>query len=251
MPQHTSSRAFSLAATAMALGGLALMASASMLALRKPTTHTVAPVVSCEQRCALPAGIWLTDLSKGGADYLAKRAQLCADLECSRITREDYAESIAQLDAVFEEPLPERLWATAVRDVSSQYGEDDWSAGQTLGSPDVYPSSGDNVHAWASMNPDGKDEFIEVAIPTSRISATEIYETFNPGAIRSIDLIASDGSEHRVFNGQPGIRDVGSRIERTEFTCTSRKIVAVRVILNASTVPGWNEIDAIAVRPCR
>jgi hypothetical protein len=252
-PQQPSSRAFSLAAATMALGGLALMASAAMIALRKPPSLVAAqaPLVSCEQRCALPAGVWLADLSKGGADYMAKRAQICADYECSRITREEYAESIGQLDAVFEEPLAERVWATAVREVSSQYGEDDWSAEQVLGSPDVYPSSGDNVHAWASMNQDGKDEFIEVAIPAGRISATEIYETFNPGAIRSIDLISTDGSEHRIFNGAPGIRDVGSRVERTEFTCTSHKMIAVRVSLNASAVPGWNEIDAIAVRPCR
>ena len=60
-----------------------------------------------------------------------------------------------------------------------------------------------------------------------------------------------DGASQRVFTGEPKVRRQESRIERTEFACTSDEVVAVRVSLNASAVPGWNEIDAIAVRPCR
>src|SRR5580658_4145055 len=42
-------------------------------------------------------------------------------------------------------------WASFVRDVSSEYSTDGWSARQALGPPDVYPADGDRPQAWASL----------------------------------------------------------------------------------------------------
>lgn len=246
----------------MALGGLTLLASAALLALQPaPVDDAVAAlgengpgtrVMSCEQTCALPAGVELHDLSGSTASYLAKRAQLCADFECGRIDADSYAKSLAALDAEPPAPpLPEQLWATSVRAVSSQYGEHDWSAAQALGAPDVHPSHGDNVKAWAPSIADGKSEFIEVGVPASRISGVALYETYNPGAVRNIQLIANDGTRTSVGFHEPRVSSESSRINATSFACTGEEIVAVRVELAPSTVPGWNEIDAIAVRPCR
>lgn len=256
MPAQNPSRTFSLAAASMALGGLSLMASAALLMAWRPvpapaTASEPHSSESCELRCALPAGVSLDSLSSAGADYIARRAQLCADLECGRIDARGFAESVARLDTEPVAPIPERLWATSVLEVSSQYGEHDWSASQVLGAPDVYPASGDNVKAWASMNADGKDEFIEVGVPAARIGAIEIYETFNPGAIRSIDVIGKGGHRTRVYGGEPRVQSDVSQITTAEFSCTRDEVVGVRVTLNASAVAGWNEIDAIAVRPCQ
>lgn len=136
-------------------------------------------------------------------------------------------------------------WASTVRDVSSQYGSDQWSAQQALGAPNVFPADGDNAEAWASLTADGQAEFIEVGYDRPmRASGVDIYETFNPGAVNGVELIGEGGTHQMAVSGN------GSQPLRVRFGCTSDRIVAVRIEVDSATVAGWNEIDAIGLVPC-
>lgn len=245
-----SSTLLSLSAAAMALGGISLLASSALIVAESHGESAPARKAACYEACALPGGVSSLELSPAAADELASRGALCADLACDRITASHYQAAIAALARPAEPPPPEHVWARALIDYSSEYSTASWSAAQVLGPPDTYPQSGDNSSAWASMVADGKTEFIEVSMPGHRASAVEVYETFNAGAIRSIDIRLASGIERRVFTGEPRPR-AGARIERADFSCTEDKVVAVRVTLDTSKVSGWNEIDAIALRPCR
>jgi hypothetical protein len=138
-----------------------------------------------------------------------------------------------------------------VRGVSSQYSATSWSAQAVLGPPDVYPASGDNARAWASLTADGAPEWIEVAFaqPTS-ISAVDIFETYNPGAIQTVHLITTSGQDIVARSGRNGLAAAGSQDTKIAVGCTQEPIAAVRVELDSQAVPGWNELDAIGVLPC-
>jgi hypothetical protein len=182
----------------------------------------------------------------------------CRDLERGRITRDDYRRLLGVLPSA---PALATRWASSVLAVSSQYSADAWSARQVLGPPDVYPGSGDNGRAWASREADAGDEFIEVgfAQPMS-MRELQIYETFNPGAVASIDattvsgrhivLIACGGTFTSGACDAPRFTpEAGANITRVPLEC-GEAIASVRVVLASGAVPGWNEIDAIGGVPC-
>lgn len=115
----------------------------------------------------------------------------------------------------------------------------------------MFPGHNDNANAWASLGADDRDEWIEVGYAQPvRISAIEVYETFNPGSVSAIELITADGERITGYQGAPGATGQGANKLRAEVGCTSSPIVAVRVKLASVTVPGWNELDAIGVVPC-
>ena len=58
-----------------------------------------------------------------------------------------------------------------------------------LGAPDVYPSYGDNVNAWAPFARMFSREFIELGFNNNTpINLIEIYETYTPGAIDTVSV---------------------------------------------------------------
>lgn len=141
-----------------------------------------------------------------------------------------------------------------VRGVSSQYGTSAWAATQVLGPPNVFPKHGDIPQAWATLGPDDGAEGIEVGFARpSEISAVVIYETFNPGAVAHATLKLEDGTtaavpvDREIVETSPG----GSVERRFELACTQRRVLAVQLELDSVRVPGWNEIDATGVVPCK
>ena len=149
------------------------------------------------------------------------------------------------------DPEPERVWASELRAVSSQYAVGSWSADQLLGPADVYPRGEDDARAWAPLEADGGPEFVEVGFGAPRsIAAVEVYETLHPGAVRAIELVGEGGERRTVHEAAPGPRGDAAQRTTVELACTGEPVVAVRVLLDTRAVPGWNEIDAIAVRPC-
>jgi hypothetical protein len=172
---------------------------------------------------------------------VAQHAMACRDLEAGRITLADYRRLIGA-DVPPVPPAPHVQWASAVRAVSSEYSPTSWSAQQVLGPPDAF-TAGDNPKAWASRDADAGTEFIEVGFARpAKLSGLEIYESFNPGATRTIELIGASG--HRIV-----IQPTGS-VREVAFTCTNEPIVGARITLASSEVPGWNEVDAIGAVSC-
>jgi hypothetical protein len=199
--------------------------------------------------CALPGIAQLEPHAQADA---ARHVLACRDLEHGRITAADYRKLLG-LDA--PAPTPAIEWASSVRAVSSEYNDTTYAARQVLGAPNVYPRSGDLAGAWASKQPDAGDEFIEVgfAHPT-RARAIQIYETFNPGAVRSVEITTASGRREVVYDnpnvGDTGIQIPPALIQTVDLQCTSEPVAAVRVTLASGVVPGWNELDAIGLQPC-
>jgi len=207
--------------------------------------------------CALPAGA--ATLAPEAQGEIARHVMACRDLEHGRIKHDDYRRMIGALAP----PVDKIEWASSVRAVSTEYSTTSWSAQQVLGPPDVFPAAGDNPRAWASRDADAPTEFIEVgfAQPTA-MRELQIFETYNPGAISSVETIGPSGKRTTYYacSGQfttgacagPAVRaaGAGAQISRVALTC-GEPIVAVRVTLASGAVPGWNELDAIGGVPCQ
>jgi hypothetical protein len=150
--------------------------------------------------------------------------------------------------AYTQEAAPDSvMWASSVVSYSSQYGSGSWSANQTLGPPNVYPSHGDNTKAWASQTSGGRREFLEVGYsnPIS-IIGVDVYETDNPGAVDKVEARDPDGTLHLLWSGSAE-KLSGARIFQIRFPPTSFLVKSIRISLDSPAVSGWNEIDAIGI----
>ena len=141
-----------------------------------------------------------------------------------------------------------RQWATSAV-ASSQYGPVYYSPSRATGPPDVYPNHSDDVDAWASLNPDGGREWIQLGYsepcPIARVG---VYQTFHPGAIDSIYVRdALDGTLQLVYSAIPAAQPPVASILTALFPQTSFPVDAVRITLASDQVPGWNEIDAVLI----
>lgn len=218
---------------------------------------SVARVVALRDSHEDPCAIAMDTASLGTHDrgLVARHMLACSDLTHGRITAAEYRAQIAAIDKAWT-PAPAAApiatqWASAVREVSSQYSATSWSAAKVLGPPDVFPASGDNVNAWASLGADDREEVLEVAYAQPmRASAVEIYETYNPGAVRAITLVTTSGARIPAYQAAPMATGMAANRLRVETACTTEPIAAVRVELGSMQVAGWNEIDAIGLVPC-
>jgi hypothetical protein len=220
------------------------------------------PPPRAAETCELPRGVTLRELAPGERGLVLRRLFACNDLRHGRISQADYVRAIAAIDAEWaslkppEVPPPKQpiAWASTVRGFSSQYGDPSWAATQVLGPPNVFPKHGDIPQAWASHGPDDGAEWIEVGFARpSAIAAVVIYETYNPGAVARVTLTMENGAtiaapmDQEVAETSPE----GSVHRRFELACTQGRVQAVRLELDSVRVPGWNEIDAIGVVPCK
>jgi speckle-type POZ protein len=231
------------------LGGVAaalvvLPIAAAMMANRTPTADPCAVTFDAS-------------LSARDNAFVVRRMLACSDVTHGRITQSEYRGQVAAIDAAWTaRPVvaiapPAVQWASTVRGFSTQYTTSSWAATKVLGAPDVFPGSGDNANAWASLGADDKAEWIEVGFAQAMpISAVDVYETYNPGAITSIELITADGSYIPAYSAQPGATGQTTNKLHTDVGCTQAPIVAVRVRLASQSVAGWNELDAISITPC-
>lgn len=201
-----------------------------------------------------PCAIDTRGLDSTGRTLVARRQLACSDYEHGRISKDDYHRAIETIDVDFVRPLTlERvIWASSVLGVSTEYSETSWSAHQALGAPNVYPQHGDIAQAWASKSADDHPEWIELGYATPRaISAVEIYETFNPGAISTVELITTSGRRIELRPSTLPTQDVTAAKKLVvETQCTSEPIAAVKINLASDQVTGWNEIDAVGLVPC-
>lgn len=238
--------ALSVAAACVA-GGLAVTAAVA-------SSRRSAPLVS--DPCAIPAGLDLQILPPRDRTYVARHAIACGDLEAHRISAADYKLALHAIDLAAQAPAapvvpPAPIWASTVREMSTQYTDSSWSAARALGAPDVYPGGGDNANAWASRDADAASEFLEVGFAAPhRLSSVDIFETYNPGAVSHVEVITADGVHHTVYDGVARPMNVPSYHRQIDFACTDEPVIGVRVTLASQAVPGWNEIDAIGGTSC-
>jgi len=234
----------------LAIGGLA--ASLVSITIASAALATRTPRAASDP-CAV--GLDLAALSQHDRGLVARRTLACSDVTHDRITQAEYRAQIAAIDAAWATtPVlvapPPIQWASSVRGFSTQYTTASWAADRVLGSPDVFPASGDNANAWASLGADDHDEWIEVGYAQPmHVGAIEIFETFNPGAVSAIEMITASGQRITAYQGSPHASGASNKLH-VETGCTAEPIVAVNVRLASTKVAGWNELDAIGLVPC-
>lgn len=139
-------------------------------------------------------------------------------------------------------------WATAAR-ASSEYRATDYGAQQATGAPDV-ARYGDSGKAWAPKIPDAGEEWIELTFARPvHATGVRVVQNFNPGAIARIEVIDVSGAATPVWMGADpnayGKNEIASLT--AHFPRTTQPIAKVKVVVNEKKIPGWNEIDAVAL----
>lgn len=133
---------------------------------------------------------------------------------------------------------------------SSEYGSDTWSAQQATGMPDTGVQA-DAGTAWASASADGEDlETLELTYEHPvKPSYVNIYESYNPGAVISIEAYNEEEEEWAILwegedesVGEAGAAPVifSPALETIDFATNK-----LRITLDSSAVEGYNEIDAV------
>lgn len=122
-----------------------------------------------------------------------------------------------------------------------------WGPEQATGPPDT-PQAGDFATAWASRTPDDENEWLLLEFPKAvRPSGIYVHETYNPGALSQVSVFDPSGNERFVWGGaDPTPPESLQGISWIPFT-TSFETRKVKLHLHSVGVPGWNEIDAVAL----
>ena len=122
-------------------------------------------------------------------------------------------------------------------------GGPSWSPGQAAGAPNTR-DHGDYSTAWAPQAQDGGAEWLQLKYAKSvEIGEITIHETYNPGAVSRVSALMPDRSERVIWQGTMSAED--GVIERAIKVPKGIRSDQIRVELDTSRVPGWNEIDAV------
>ena len=121
-----------------------------------------------------------------------------------------------------------------------------WGPEQATGKPDTR-GYGDLPTAWATQNPDGGAEWLELsferAVPIQKV---RVFCTFNPGALTKITTFEADGQEMVFWEGEQPPKD-----EVDVFEVAPRKDALrsqkIKLYLDTKRKGGWNEIDAVEI----
>jgi hypothetical protein len=140
-------------------------------------------------------------------------------------------------------------WATSVIGFSSQYSSPDYGAVQTLGEPNVFPNYGDDTKAWSPRTENGQREYLELGyndpIPVAGVA---IFETYYPGAVDMVLVRnAATGDWLEVWSGAAAAAPEEARVFLVSFPKTAFLVDGLRIELDSPNVPGWHEIDAVAI----
>lgn len=137
-------------------------------------------------------------------------------------------------------------WASEAT-ASSEYSPESWNALQATGAPNTL-WCGDHVTAWASAESTTVEHlqvtFDEAVIPVG----VNIHQTYNPGAITSIELLTAEDNERITL---PDSADPGTNCPGTFFYNLDAsgeplpQVNGVRLNLDQSLTGDWNEIDAV------
>jgi hypothetical protein len=154
--------------------------------------------------------------------------------------------ALAEIDEQDIVQDPKGQWASAAR-ASTQYGDEDFSARQATGTPDV-PSHADDRRAWAPSASERQREWLEVTFATP-VSATElrIRQSFNPGTIVRVDVIDTEGRSVATWSGRDASAYLPERIAwfAIRFPATQVPVQRARIVLDTPAAKGWKEIDAV------
>ncbi len=141
--------------------------------------------------------------------------------------------------------LEQGLRAARQNATETRPGGPSWSPGQAAGAPDT-EGHGDFRTAWASADPDGGKEWLQLSYPESiEIGEIVIHESYNPGAVSRVLALMPDGSEQVIWEGTEATAQPGQNLDSVFKAPPGIRSDRIRVELDTARVPGWNEIDAV------
>ena len=124
-----------------------------------------------------------------------------------------------------------------------------WGPEQVEGPPDT-EGAGDIQTAWASQTQDSQKEWLLCEYAESVLpSAIVVYETYNPGSLEKVTAFDEAGEEHEVWTGTDPTPRTAARGTSIIPIKTKFKTKKVKLFFDSPAVPGWNEIDAVGLRP--
>lgn len=158
---------------------------------------------------------------------------------------------------VTETTQPPVQWASRVVSVTSQLkSRGPYSAFQLLGKPNILSLAGDtNPCSWAATI-DGQQPNITPELKESlrvgfsapvHARQVAVAENLNPGAVGTIILHGTRGEQDTVYHVTPGSVPERWRVLNVIFDPTPFLVDQVELIVYTGMVPGWNEIDAVAL----
>jgi len=151
----------------------------------------------------------------------------------------------SELDTPVSEPQLIRQWAISA-DASSEYSNENWSASQAVGEPNVN-ECGDNSSAWASSSATSLEwlilDYETPVVPTEIL----IIQNYNPSQVVEVHGVDLEGYDYLIWQGEPEWVDTCPD-EMTITIDLEEEIVInqVVIVVDQSIMGwGWNEIDAV------
>ncbi len=143
----------------------------------------------------------------------------------------------------------EVFWADTVISYSSQFGEKEYSAKQSLGTPNYFPSGcTDPKASWSSKKPDDITEYLHLGFKTPVDGRSVIIaEIQNPGAVARVFLFDRYGKKYRVYDKVAIPTNSPKRLLQINLDEEIKEIVSVKIFLQSSAVKGFNSIDAVGI----
>lgn len=138
-------------------------------------------------------------------------------------------------------------WASEVMFVTSEMTALQFSAGQVLHGPNVYPKGGESPNAWRPSKTSNQEYIVVKFEEPIRAQQIAIAETENPGAVSKVYAYDSLDNEYVLFELNPRPIPLASRLLNLFFEKTPYRIAYIRVDIDCSSVPGYNSIDAIGL----
>lgn len=118
-----------------------------------------------------------------------------------------------------------------------------YQASRATGPADAPQAHTDSALAWCPASEDGGTEWLELCYePTVAAVAVRIHANYNPGAVVRVLGGAGKATLNELWSGS-GTPDPVQAIPIASPT----EIACLRLELDTSKVPGWNEIDAVAL----
>ncbi len=146
----------------------------------------------------------------------------------------------------------ETTFVSEVISFSSQYSNKEYSANQVIGKPNNFTEFGSALTAWRPKEEISMTgEFLEVKF-TNQIIPTKVifYENFNPGSISEVILYSTDKSKSKVIYTAKDylyVGETGSVKVIIINPAITFPVASLKVTLATNRIPGFNEIDAIAL----
>jgi len=138
-------------------------------------------------------------------------------------------------------------WASNVEDFSSEYDYYTfYESHHILGKPNVYTKGELSKYAWLPKEKNSSFEFIKVEFEPMAANQILIFESYNPGAIKHVLIYDENHNEHKIISPTNIQSSQKHRLLKIK-TPKTINVKAVKLVLDCSIVPDWNNFDAIGI----